>query len=71
MRYWLARLTFTFLILAGFLGWNAYKGATGQIVMSQGQIVLYTAGAFASFLLFLTSLRERHRPQDDDQELRH
>ena len=62
MRYWLARLSFSFLILAAVLGWAAYQGLkTGAL--AEGRAALYLiAGGMAVGLGFM-GIRERHRSQ--------
>ena len=62
-RRWLARLSFSFLIIAFFLAWEGYKRyqATG----SQGidwHILLYWFAAALSVVLAFVGISERHRP---------
>jgi len=55
MRTWLARLSFSFLIVAFALAWQGYK--TGG-----SRATVYYAGAAAAFAVGLIGVRERHRP---------
>jgi hypothetical protein len=62
MRYWLARLPFTFLILGAWLAYEGYKTADGQY----GPVNLVrVAGCFVGAGLLIAlgvyALRERHR----------
>jgi hypothetical protein len=62
MRPWLARFSFSFLIVGMFLSYEAYKAATGRFgPVGQGRILLYVVAAAASFVLGFTGVRERHR----------
>ena len=64
-RRWLSRLSFSFLVVAMFLGYTAYKGAQSHL-LSQGRVTLYYAIAGVSFVLFLMGTREKHRPRDEE-----
>ena len=67
MRPWLARLSFSFFIVAAWLAWECYKGATGQLGnVSQGRLILFMVAAVLSFVMGVVGVRERHRPMDDD-----
>ena len=59
MRRWLARLTFSFFVLAAVLAWEAYK-ATGA--GANGRATLCTLGAAAAAGIGFLGVRERHRP---------
>ena len=59
-RRWLARLSFPFLIIALWLFWIGYQGATHH-TLSSGRISLSYVAAFLGFSLFLWGTRERHR----------
>lgn len=66
---WLARFSFTFLILCGWLLWEAYKGATGQLgPVSRARLVLFLVGGMASFGLAIAGVRERHRAIHEDSD---
>ena len=62
-RRWLARLSFSFLIIAAFLAYSGYKGAHDHS-LSQGRVVLDYLCAMLAFVLFLAGVRARHRPGD-------
>jgi hypothetical protein len=55
MRTWLARLSFSFLIVAFVLAWQGYK--TGG-----SRAPTHYLGAAAAFGVGLAGVRERHRP---------
>ena len=59
-RRWLARLSFSFLIVAVYLAYTAYRGAENH-QLSLPRTVLFSVGAFLAFVLFLMGTRERHR----------
>jgi hypothetical protein len=64
MRRWLARLSFSFFVIAAVLAWEAYKAAQGAVQGGPGiRGALYALGAAASFGLGLAGVRERHRPR--------
>jgi hypothetical protein len=63
MRRWLARLSFSFFLIAFVLAWQAYK-ATGRGAEPAGpRATLCSVGAVFAFGLGLAGVRERHRPQ--------
>jgi len=62
MRRWLARLSFSFIIIAAVLAWEAYK-ATGTGASARTRATLCTVGALVAFALGLAGVRERHRPE--------
>jgi hypothetical protein len=59
-RRWLARLSFSFLIIALWLFWIGYQGSTHH-TLNGGRIMLCYVAAFLAFSLFLWGVRERHR----------
>jgi hypothetical protein len=62
MNRWLARLSFSFFILAGVLGFEAYRVLTDQTRGVEGwRIGLYLAGAAALVVLGMKGVQERHR----------
>jgi hypothetical protein len=61
MRRWLARLSFSFLILAAVLAWEGYKSS--KVPDGTKTSTLYFVAAAACFALFLTGVRERHREE--------
>jgi hypothetical protein len=66
MRYWLARLPFTFLILGGWLAYEGYQTANGRNGPgNQLRVVGYFVGAILSIALAIMALRERHRRRGD------
>lgn len=58
---WLARLAFSFLILAGFLVWQAYRELTTLASPNGWRIGLYFVVAGVSVGLGVRGVRERHR----------
>jgi len=56
VKSWLARLSFSFLILAGLLGWNAWREYPGTTL----RMILEIIGASCAFVLFLIGTRFRH-----------
>ena len=62
MRRWLARLAFSFAIIAAVLLWEGYK-ASGRTGLPQNatRTVLCFIGAGASMALAAAGMRERHR----------
>lgn len=62
-RRWLARLSFSFFIVAFFLGWQGYRQyvAAGGAIADWRTLLDFIAAALA-LLLGLAGLRERHRP---------
>lgn len=64
---WLARFSFSFFILGGWLLWQSYKAVQGQLGhVSSGQIILFLVGAMVSFVLGVVGVRERHKPGEDE-----
>ncbi len=51
-RRWLARLSVSFLIVAAFLGYTAYRGWQSHEI-SRGRMILYLIAAMLAFVLFL------------------
>jgi hypothetical protein len=58
MRRWLARLSFSFLIIAAVLLWEANKLGSG------GRSSAYIVGAFVCIALGIIGIRARHREKD-------
>ena len=65
MKLWLARLAFTFLVLALLLLWSAYKEITTSPAPSRWRIGLYCVAAGLSIALSVRGMRERHGPRQD------
>ena len=59
-RRWLARLSFSFLIVAVYLAYTGYHHPE----LGQGRKILFYVGAMLAFVLFLLGTRERHRPRE-------
>jgi hypothetical protein len=57
MRNWLARLSYSFIIVAAVLLWQASK----LPVADRGRKTLYYAGAVVCILLGAMGVRARHR----------
>ena len=60
-RRWLARLSFSFLVVAFFLGWEGYKRYTAAGGAADWRTVLDFTCAAASAALALGGLRQRYR----------
>ena len=60
-RRWLARLSFSFLVIAFFLAWEGYKRYQAAAGEADWRTILYFAAAAVSVMVGLTGLRERHR----------
>jgi hypothetical protein len=65
MVKWLARFSFTFLVLAGLLIWQAYREMTLTSSPNIWRIGLYFVAAGLSIGLAFRGIRERHRRSDD------
>ena len=61
MRRWLARLAFSFFVVAAVLAWEGYR-ASKYGGGSQGRAVVFLLAAALAVLLGLAGVRERHRP---------
>ena len=64
MRWWLARLGFSFFVLAFVLFWSAYQ--RNKVEGPTARVVLYVAGGAACAAAGLAGVRERHRPEGPD-----
>jgi hypothetical protein len=68
---WLARLSWTFLILAVLLGWSAYGSLRGyREPMPQWRIILDVALAAACFVLWAAGIRTKYRMIEENQQRR-
>ena len=65
MRPWLARLGFSFVVLAFVLFWSAYQRTKTE--GTSARVVLYTLLGAACAAAGLAGVRERHRPGDDQR----
>ena len=64
---WLARFSFSFFIVGGWLFWQCYKAVQGQLgPISNGQLILFLIGGLVSIVMGIVGIRERHRPYDDE-----
>jgi len=61
MNKWLARLSTSFLILAGLLIYQGYRELTAPVPAIKWRIALYFVAAGVSLGLFARGVRERHR----------
>ena len=64
MRVWLARLSFSFLILSGLLIWQGYRGYTERDLIPPWQTALYLIGGLVLLILGFTGIRDRHRDRN-------
>ncbi len=62
VKPWLARFSFSFLIIAMVLGWEVYKGLRDN-TLSTPRAVLYLLCGGISVGLSMMGIRERHKPQ--------
>jgi hypothetical protein len=65
MTRWLARLAFSFLVLAALLAWTGYKELTTRTHPSTARVALYFVGAGMSVGLAVRGFRERHRRENE------
>lgn len=70
MRKWLARLGFSFLILAAVLAWEAYQAQTGRRGpdVPPWRIAAFYLVAAVLFGAGLRGVRERHRLLDERRD---
>jgi hypothetical protein len=62
MGRWLARLSFSFFIVAAVLIWEVVRSEQRRgPLLSPGQKALYVAGACAGVMLGLAGVKERHK----------
>jgi hypothetical protein len=62
-RRWLARLSFAFLVIAFFLGWEGYKRYAAASQIADWRTLLDFFAAMLSVVLAFIGLAERHRPR--------
>lgn len=65
MNRWLARLAFSFLVLAALLAWTGYKELTIRTAPSKLRVGLYFVGAGMSLGVAARGFHERHRGEHD------
>lgn len=64
MRPWLARLAFSFLIIAAYLFWTGYKAMHAPPgLVPAWKIALYFLAGGMCLALFFAGVRERHSPE--------
>ncbi len=63
MRPWLARLSFSFFIIAAVLAWEAHRARNGP----EWRPILYLLAGLLAVLLGLAGVRERHRDRNDER----
>ena len=59
MRRWLARLGFSFVVLAFVLFWSAYQRSKTEA--TSARVILYVMGGAACAAAGMAGVRERHR----------
>ncbi len=65
MRKWLSRLTFSFLIIAGACGFEAFEGFAGRRPARVAwQHIAFAVAAAGAFIFFLAAVRIRRTPND-------
>ena len=67
MREWLARLAFSFFVIAIVLGWETYRGLQRRTI-SESRAGLYLMAGGMSVAMGVMGMRERHKRQDIDRE---
>jgi Flp pilus assembly protein protease CpaA len=65
MNQWLARLAFSFLVLAALLAWTGYQELTTRTVPNKVRVGLYFVGAGMSLGVAVRGFRERHRGEHE------
>jgi hypothetical protein len=68
-RTWLARLSYSFFILAAVLLWelyNIHQGRRGNV--PEWRVILYLLGAGLGVVMGALGIRERHRARDDGEQ---
>jgi hypothetical protein len=65
MNRWLARLAFSFLVLAAFLAWTGYKELTTRPHPNKVRVGFHFVAAGISAGLAVRGFRERHRRDND------
>ncbi len=64
---WLARFSFSFVVIAMLLFWESYRAVKGQLgPLAPGRIVLFLCGGLVSFVMGMIGVRERHRMVNED-----
>jgi hypothetical protein len=62
---WMSRLAFSFIIIAGFLLWQAFQvHQVASSISPRVRFALYLLGALCSAVMAGLGLRERHRSQE-------
>lgn len=69
-RRWLARLTFSFLIIAGVLAWQAIQTHRTAPDAERWRAWLYAVAAGLGFMLFVAGLRARHAAEDHEDHIK-
>ena len=65
MTRWLARLAFSFLVLAALLVWTGYKELTTHAQPSRARVAFHFVAAGISTGLAVRGFKERHRIERD------
>lgn len=61
MQRWLSRLSYSFLIVAGFLLWEAHKLSQSSDSSSSWRPLLYVIGAACAVVVGFAGIRARYR----------
>ncbi len=61
MKRWLARLSWSFLIVALALAYDAWRGGAGPVQHPEWRIQLQYLGALVFIILFMLGVKARHR----------
>jgi hypothetical protein len=65
MTRWLARLAFSFLVLAALLAWTGYKELTTRSHPNNLRVALHFVAAGISLGLAARGFKERHRRDNE------
>jgi hypothetical protein len=68
LKRWLARLSFSMLILSGLCGWTVYKAV--ETAGWTPTALLWFAAAIAAGIVGMIGVRLRHAPELSDEEKR-
>lgn len=67
MRKWMARLGFSFILLAVVFAWEGHRTQRGDRGPGQERkVYAFYAAAAACFALGIAGVRERHRGRNDE-----
>ncbi len=71
MNRWLSRLSYSFIIIAGFLAFQVYKVNTGRLIVPGWQYILMCIALVLAIGLGVSGIRARHRIIRDHDKFNH